>query len=32
MLLQEDFDNFIDQLAEYPKMGDVIPGLSEARK
>lgn len=31
-LLQEDFDNFVRQLAEYPKMGDVIPGVSGVRK
>lgn len=31
-LLQEDFDDFVKQLAEYPEVGDLIPGTGGLRK
>jgi len=31
-ILQEDFDDFKEELAKNPEMGDVIPGTSGVRK
>ena len=31
-ILQEDFDSFKKELAEYPEMGDMIPGTNGVRK